>query len=170
MNRNFIFVFILLATLSIVYAIPHKLLKRETTFGPCEPVNGVTPPVLTVKILPDPVIPGSPDTFTISGTLDADIPKTAELIGFIGDSQSQSIIGKAYEKSVCENTECPKAKTPFTLTLDIPQVPELPAQYDILVGIVNPPETILACAVASVGATSFAKTPSFPLSYKSSFF
>src|ERR1044071_1959095 len=131
MNRNFIVVFILLATLSIAYAIPHELLKRETSFGQCE--GG--PPVLTVKISPDPVVPGSPNTFTISGTLEEDIPESAQLMGFFSDPNARKIIRDPTKKPVCEDSKCPKANVPFTLTLDISEVPELPTAYDIVVGI-----------------------------------
>jgi len=41
MNRNFIFVFILLAALSLVNAMPHELRKRTTTFGKCTALTHV---------------------------------------------------------------------------------------------------------------------------------
>ncbi|CAB4388258.1 unnamed protein product [Rhizophagus irregularis] len=69
MNRNFIFVFILLATLSMVNAIP--LHKRATVFGKCPPIPGLPtqPEEISVSISPDPVVPGQTDTFTVSGKL-----------------------------------------------------------------------------------------------------
>ncbi|CAG8550550.1 5206_t:CDS:2 [Ambispora gerdemannii] len=38
MNRNFTLLFILLATLSMVNAIPHQLYKRGINWGPCPPL------------------------------------------------------------------------------------------------------------------------------------
>jgi len=134
---------------------PHKLLKRETSFGQCKGV----PPVLTVKISPDPVVPGSPDTFTVSGTLENDIPESAQLMGFFSDPNTGKIIGDTTKKPVCEDSKCPKANIPFTLTLDISEVPELPTTYDIVVGIVIK-ITVLTCAAARVGQDSLS-----PLSY-----
>src|SRR6266480_7107369 len=100
MNRNFIFVFILLATISIVYAIPHKLLKRETAFGICESESRVKyPPVpLTVKKMsPDPVIPGKPDTFIVSGTLRGDMPKKTRLLVFFTDpNRNNQTVGDVF--------------------------------------------------------------------------
>src|SRR5688572_16960085 len=73
MNRNLIFVFILLAVLSMVNAIP--LQKRETTFGKCPPIPKVPtqPDQISVSISPDPVVPGQDDTITVSGTLSKEI-------------------------------------------------------------------------------------------------
>jgi hypothetical protein len=51
MKQNYIFVLILLATLSIVNAIPHQLYKRETTFAPC-PTG--SPNIIKVSVEPDP--------------------------------------------------------------------------------------------------------------------
>ena len=70
MNRNFIFVFILLAALSLVNAMPHELRKRTTTFGPC---SNLDKPVLDITISPDPIVAGASVTFTVSGTLKQDI-------------------------------------------------------------------------------------------------
>ena len=62
MNRNFIFVFVLLVTLSMVNAIP--LNKRTTSFDAC------SVPVLTVSINPDPPVARQDVKFDISGTLE----------------------------------------------------------------------------------------------------
>ncbi|RGB38142.1 hypothetical protein C1646_665639 [Rhizophagus diaphanus] len=147
MNRNFIFVFILLALLSIVNAIPisHKLLKRTTEFTECR--QSPTPPLLSVVISPDPVVSGNTETFTASGTLDKDVPHGSELIAFFGDSSTSKIIGDIHRAPMCEGG-CPKAGTQFTKTLVYSNVPELPNPYDIVVGVVKKTD-VLACAVAA---------------------
>src|SRR5438045_1354240 len=65
MNRNLIFAFILLATFSIVNAIPPQLHKRATIFEPCP--DGT--PLEVTEVVPDPIVPGAKVTFSISGTL-----------------------------------------------------------------------------------------------------
>ena len=106
MNRNFIFVFILLAALSIVNAIPHKLFKRETVFGKCDFLTN-PPPQLTVKLSPDPVAPQNPDTFTISGQLDQDMTADVQVFGYFYDPKSNKIIGDFHTTPVCKNGAFP---------------------------------------------------------------
>ncbi|CAG8583008.1 8005_t:CDS:1, partial [Scutellospora calospora] len=125
--------------------IPHKLLKRTTEFMQCR--QSPTPPLLSVVISPDPVVPGNTETFTASGTLDIDIPDGTDLIAFFGDPSSNKIIGDIYKAPICDNNGCPKAGIQFTKTLDYLDVPELPNQYDIVVGVVKKSD-VLACAVA----------------------
>src|ERR1041384_2066416 len=66
MNRNYIFVFILLAILNVN---SHPLHKRTTTFIPC--LNAAS---LNIVISPDPLVSGQDATYTISGKLDVEIP------------------------------------------------------------------------------------------------
>ncbi|CAB4376226.1 hypothetical protein RhiirA5_505618 [Rhizophagus irregularis] len=146
MNRNFIFVFILLASLSIVNAIPipHKLLKRTTEFTECR--QSPTPPLLSVVISPDPVVSGNTVTFTATGSLNQDVPDGSDLIAFFGDSSSSKIIGDIKRAPMCDGG-CPRAGAQFTKTLDYSDVPGLPNPYDIVVGVVKNTD-VLACAVA----------------------
>ncbi|CAI2193387.1 11022_t:CDS:2 [Funneliformis geosporum] len=153
MNRNFIFVFILLATLSLTNAFPRQLQKRTTSFTQCSPPEGSTtsPPLLSVILNPDPVVNGKPDNYTVSGTLDADITETTQLVVAYGDPVAKQIVGDPYTGPVCQDAGCPiKAKSPFSISADIP-TPDLPSPYMIVVGIVEPPQTILGCAIATVG-------------------
>jgi hypothetical protein len=76
MNRQILYLFFLLATASIINAIPHQLIKRATNFGPC-PVE--TSPTLSITIAPDPVVSNQPVTFTISGNAPFDVPTNAVL-------------------------------------------------------------------------------------------
>jgi hypothetical protein len=147
MNQNFIFVFILLFSLSIVNAIPipHKLLKRTTEFKQCK--HSPMPPPLSIVISPDPVVSGNTETFTVSATFDQDIPDGTDLTVFFGDSITGAIIGDIHRAPMCDNDGCPKAGIQFTKTLDYSDVPELPNPYDILVGIMINTD-VLACAIA----------------------
>src|SRR5215211_1397000 len=120
MNRNFIFVFIVLAILSIAKAIPSKLRKRVTTFGACA---GGYPLLNVVSVDPDPLAPGKIGKFTISDTLDAPIPKGFMLAaGFFDTSTADGkLIGSVIEAPICEPggaLACPyAAKTPFVVIL-----------------------------------------------------
>src|SRR3954451_5810907 len=93
MNRNFIFAFILLATLSIFNAVPSQLRKRITTFEPC-PVDN--PPVLDVtQVVPDPIISGAKVSFYISGKLPKAITIGSTIGAYFADvsTSSPTIIG-----------------------------------------------------------------------------
>src|SRR4051794_12429098 len=116
MNRNFIFVFILLATLSIVNAIPPQLRKRVTVFEPCPATNT---PLKVAKVVPDPIIPGAIVTFDVSGTLPKAITMGFALgVLFIDVStDTPKLIGQIGPLPICTPEgplECPyAAKTPF---------------------------------------------------------
>ena len=77
MKRDFIFVFVLLAILSMVNAIPHQLHKRDTTFIQC-PKSDAS--LLTVSVSPDPPVPGQTATYTISGKIAKAAPKVPHLL------------------------------------------------------------------------------------------
>ncbi|UZO18247.1 uncharacterized protein OCT59_009566 [Rhizophagus irregularis] len=91
MNRNFIFVFILLTTFSIVNAIPFN--KRKAEFYQCFQKIHPTPG-LDVIITPVPPVAKTPEHFTVSGTLKHDITadKTVLNIEFLDTSKFLSAI------------------------------------------------------------------------------
>ncbi len=160
MNRNFIFVFILLATLSLVNAIP--LQKRTTNFGKCPPIPKIPiqPDTISVSISPDPVVAGKDDTFTVSGTLSKEITENHKLIIGIANLKGQTI--QVFVEDVPPTK--PNTKFEVTKTETIPS--NLPESYAIGVGIStldNPPD-IIGCALAIVG-TSAASYPiaSYPI-------
>ncbi|POG64754.1 hypothetical protein GLOIN_2v1672449, partial [Rhizophagus irregularis DAOM 181602=DAOM 197198] len=77
MNRNFIFVFILLATFSMTNAVQYQFRKRKTEFNPCPGIKGV----IDVTVAPDPPISEQPATYTVSGTLSDDITAGRTVVG-----------------------------------------------------------------------------------------
>src|ERR1043165_3081917 len=101
MNRNFIFVLVLLATLSMVNAIPHQLYKRTTTFGPCSkaPPGTVT---VDVKLSPDPVVAGQTDTFTITAKFTEDVVTGTQVIVAFADPE---VIQPIFADDVCKYTK-----------------------------------------------------------------
>ncbi|EXX51611.1 hypothetical protein RhiirA5_419989 [Rhizophagus irregularis] len=102
MDRNFIFVFILLATLTIINAIPFY--KRAASFGPCLNVEdtfsvihlSATVPVQTPSIFPVCDATGCPiftgTEYTTSGTflLNAALPPSYQIVLTIGNLNSSS--------------------------------------------------------------------------------
>src|SRR5438045_4974320 len=70
MKQNLIFAFILLATLSMVNAIPHQLYKKSTKFEECPNVGDA---VLNVSLSPDPVVAGQPDSLNVYGKLEKEL-------------------------------------------------------------------------------------------------
>ena len=144
MNHNFIFVFVLLVTLSMVNAIP--LNKRATIFDACP----VDPPIspLTVSITPDPPVAGQDEKFVVSGTLKHDITASVTIlvIGFTADGTSPLI--DPYTQNF---TESVKAGTKFSITADkVPTPSQFPSSYLITV-IVGDPTKIdpYGCAFAT---------------------
>ena len=93
MARNFIFVFILLATLTIINAIPFH--KRATLFGGFSPCPNVED-TFSVKMDPDPLISPHITTFTItgkevSGLIIGPLASLVVTIGATGPVQTPSV-------------------------------------------------------------------------------
>ncbi|PKY51436.1 hypothetical protein RhiirA4_468477 [Rhizophagus irregularis] len=129
MNRNFIFVFILLTTLSIVNAIPFNKSEFYQCYTIVQPRPGVD-----VTITPDPPVAKTPEHFTVSGTLKHDITadKTLLNIDFYDTSKFLSAI-PVYNKNF---TESFKAGTKFSIDVDnVPTPDKLPLFYAIIVTV-----------------------------------
>uniref|UniRef100_A0A1D1XFX5 Sulfate permease 2 n=1 Tax=Anthurium amnicola TaxID=1678845 RepID=A0A1D1XFX5_9ARAE len=150
MNRNFIFVFILLTTLSIVNAIPFN--KRKADFEACYTVVYPEPGV-DVTITPDPPVAKTPEHFTISGILKHDITadKTVVDIDFFDGLKFVSIIPPYIKKF----TESVKAGVKFSIDVDnVPTPNEFPSYYAIYVSVGENPDKdgklqdIFGCSVA----------------------
>src|SRR5688572_8643403 len=95
MNRILPFTLVLLVTLLIVNAIPHKLHKRATTFGPCAKGSQ-----LDVTFSPDPLTSGTIATFTIVGTLTPPASNGSQLVISLLDQQQQHI-GEPLQADLC---------------------------------------------------------------------
>ena|SRR5438045_536579 len=128
MKRNFIFVFLLLATLSMVNTIPPQLRKRVTVFEQC---SGGFPPISVTEIDPDPLIPGAKGEFHFSGNIAKTIPTGSTLTSYFlnTDAGSADEIGKIWAE-VCTPKgilKCPlPAKTPFSGILGGTVIADLP--------------------------------------------
>ena len=154
MARNFIFVFILLATLTIINAIQFH--KRTAFFGPCPNVEDT----FSVKMDPDPLISPHLTTFTItgkevSGLIIGPLASLVVTIGATGSVQTPSVF------PVCNATDCPIfSGTEYTTTGTFLLNATLPPSYEIILAIGNVNSSspqlsfindiILACAMATV--------------------
>jgi hypothetical protein len=147
MKRIMVFVFILLATLSI------EIVNAVTIF---EKYPDPFPPdvfPLTVTIKPDPPIPGAYGIFEVSGKLSKATSNADLAIGF-SDSKGK-MISKHFLADICVvNNGCPAT----SINAEIGQVPVpsiLPKPYAILVFVsertAGSATEALACAVAWVG-------------------
>lgn len=148
-----LYVFILLATLSIVNAA--QLHKRDTKFGPC-PIEGGSGDVtlLDVKLSPDPIAPGKSLDVTISGKLPVDIPagdpdKAVE-VAFL-DSAYTPIVDP-FSVNFCDSKgiKCPVPKgTEFStvVTVQVPNASDLPEGATI-VGDVKDQTAFYGCALS----------------------
>src|SRR5436190_20768045 len=92
MNRNFIFVLIILATLSTIDSIPSQFHKRATIFERCpEP-----PPLIVSGIVPDPLVPGQLGKFEFSGKIPTIVPMGSTLSAYFYnvDGGTAKLVGK----------------------------------------------------------------------------
>nr|CAG8549398.1 7747_t:CDS:1 [Entrophospora candida]CAG8556662.1 5659_t:CDS:1 [Entrophospora candida] len=150
---NLVFAFILLATLYMVNAIPpQQLLKKtSTTFVSCPVFEGAPPPTLTVTLSPDPIVAGTADVFTVSGTLNYDITASDELVISFSDPLANTVINTT-AVALCDGSNCPiKAGIPFTQTVQVSVPAKLPSPYAAIVAVVDPVSNgMIGCAVAFV--------------------
>ncbi|RIB23696.1 hypothetical protein C2G38_2242514 [Gigaspora rosea] len=157
MIRNFIFVFILLATLTISNAISlHKRQSLFGGFGPCPNVEDT----FSVTMSPDPLVSPHLITITIAGeevdglTIDA-VSSLVITIGATVPVQTPSVF------PVCNSTDCPIfTGKPYSQTVTFLLNAPLPPSYqiDLTIGNINSSspdmsflhDEILACAMATV--------------------
>ena len=141
MKGTFNLIFILLTTISIVNAVPYRLHKRATTFAKC-PIDN--PPLLNVKLAPDPLIPGQNANFDISGTL-AQAATTGSLVGIGFFGSDQNFIEDPVFTTVCSLSGITCPVTEFSAILQISVPAALPTSYTIII-IITQGSTYLACA------------------------
>ncbi|CAG8673156.1 14539_t:CDS:1, partial [Funneliformis mosseae] len=138
---NFILVFILLATLSMVNAIPPRLQKRSIPFGPCPPPREKypSPPLISVEIANVTITPGQTNVLVVSGTLYADITESTQLIAHFADPNTKKYIGEINSSFICGGAGCPiKAGTEFNRVIsDFLAPDQLPDPYSIVVSVVD---------------------------------
>ncbi|RIA95710.1 hypothetical protein C1645_816293 [Glomus cerebriforme] len=149
MERKFIFVCILFAMLSTLNAIPHQLHKRDTFFQKCtkEPPSGK----LDVTFTPNPLVPGSPSIFEVSGILGNPIPVDSVLIIEITDNNENFLSVSNYD--MCPTLGCPyPAENPFTVTAEFQSPAVLPDQYTITVAVAGQiGKLAVGCSFENVG-------------------
>jgi hypothetical protein len=154
MNRNFIFVPILLTTLSIVNAI-NPFNKAE--FVQCHTVINPMPGLDVTTFTPNPPVANTPEHFTVSGTLEHDITagKTLLNIDIFNGNKFISMIPPFMQSF----TESVKAGTKFSIDVDnVPTPTKLPSLYIIFVSVgENPDENnklkdVFGCSVAEFKA------------------
>ena len=142
MKHPILLLFVVLATISVINAIPHGLSKRTTQFIQC--TNGNVPP-LSVTITPDPMVSGQDVTYNISGTAPIDFTEaTVEIDLYDGQNYAQSFTG-----NFCDiYKQCPvKNGTNFDFPFTI-KPENLPQTYFIDVLISNS-ESDLLCVMTS---------------------
>ncbi|CAG8625574.1 15120_t:CDS:1 [Funneliformis mosseae] len=153
-DLNFILVFILLATLSMVNAIPLRLQKRSIPFGPCPPPreNYPSPPLISVEIANETISLGQTNVLVVSGTLFADITDSTQLIAHFADPKTNKYVGEINSSFICSGKGCPiKARTEFNSFISDFLAPyRLPDPYSIVVSVVDNLSVVLGCATALV--------------------
>ncbi|CAI2198591.1 11282_t:CDS:1, partial [Funneliformis geosporum] len=94
---------------------PHQLKKRSTAFVLCPPKDGTTPPLISVELVPDPVLPGQNAVFVVSGTLEEDIISSTQLVSYYSNPDNSRSVSDNFTQYFCGGSGCPfKANTQFT--------------------------------------------------------
>ncbi|CAI2163977.1 15030_t:CDS:1 [Funneliformis geosporum] len=151
MKRNLTFVFFLLFTLSVIRAFPHQLKKRLTAFGLCPPKDGTTPPLISVELGPDPILPGQQGIFVVTGTLEEDIISSTHLVGYYSNPDNSRSVSDNFTQSFCGGSGCPiKANTQFTSYMRTIAPEILTVPYGIVVYIVDVTNKTIGCATALI--------------------
>jgi len=153
MKQNLILVVILLATLLMVNATPHRLRKRVTTFGACpaDPTaTGPPPDVLTVSISPDPPVAGQDCVFTVGATFPVDTPDQLVIAAASADPNGTGTeVDEIPPVDICTSpgVTCPTSALSMSVTVPINETAA--GTYAIAVTI-GTTDTTLGCAVATV--------------------
>ncbi|CAG8719679.1 16541_t:CDS:1 [Funneliformis mosseae] len=133
----------------MVNAIPHKLIKRTTTFKQCPPPEGSTtpPPLLQVSLSADPPVAKQKNTFTVSGKLSRDVAENTRIVISFVDLNKNTVI---FDDFVCTDVRCPiKAGDQFTKTMTVEVPGNLTSSYVLTVGVGYTSEPI-GCAFATI--------------------
>jgi hypothetical protein len=147
MKQNLIFLVALLATLSMVNAIPYyQLDKRATTFGPC--LTG-SPFPITVSLQPDPPVPGQDCIFTVTGTIDSGIRQGAKMVVQAFDS-SVNEINDPIVTDICSipGLTCPV--TSFSIIRSIPIAAGLSGTYTLAISVLDEKNAVLGCSMGTI--------------------
>jgi hypothetical protein len=146
MKQTLIFVVILLATLSMVNAIPYyHLNKRAATFGPCAQE---APFPITVSFQPDPPVSGQDCTFTVTGAINSGINAGAKLVVIYLDSGNIPINEPTIIDICSTGDTCPITSLNLVRTIPIPA--GLPATYSIFVTVTDENSNPLGCTVGKI--------------------
>lgn len=150
MKHNLILVVVLLATLSIINAIPHQLNKRATSFTTCP--SGLSQNTFNATLQPDP--PTAGQECAISATGPFVIPDGSKLLVQVFDSTAVNAVGEPLTADICTNDDtCPTDGTPFNIVDAAVTIPaDAPQQFTLAISIVDTTTgNILGCIF---GATS----------------
>ncbi|GBB85640.1 hypothetical protein RclHR1_12120004 [Rhizophagus clarus] len=146
MRQNFAYLFILLATISMINAIP--LDKRATAFVACN--NAANPSVLTVTINPDPPTAGASLTINASGTATNPITQGATINAVFIDANN-NILGQASIQDFCSQAgiSCPvQPGQTFTIPPIMITAPASLTNTALGVNVADTNSNPVACAVA----------------------
>jgi hypothetical protein len=146
MKQNYIFVFILLATLSIVNSIPHQLYKRETTFAPC-PTG--SPNIIKVSIEPDPPPTTGIMILTISGTLKTGIISVGSQLVIKGVDNAGELLDNPLVYDICNLPDITCPTNYFSIKKSI-ELTNIYPTYSNIVQILSASGQILACSIGTV--------------------
>ncbi|GBB99811.1 hypothetical protein RclHR1_03640007 [Rhizophagus clarus] len=146
MKQNYIFVIILLATLSVVNAIPHQLLKRDTIFTSC-PTG--SPNIIEVDVQPDPPPVTGKLILTISGTLKKGVISAGSKLVLKAIDDNGDLLAKPLVYDLCGvgGFDCPVNTFSMIKSLE---TKGLTPTYSIIVQIFDAYGQTLACSIGTV--------------------
>jgi hypothetical protein len=144
MKQNYIFVIVLLATLSLINALPHQLQERDVIFVPCH-IGSLNPIKVTVQPDPPPVT-GS-FVLYVSGTLKVGTISAGATLDVRAIGDDGKLLDDPLVYDICESLTCPTKY--FGLKVNLQSKNMLPT-FSIVVQILSSAGQSLGCSIGTV--------------------
>ena len=142
MKRPIFFLLVALAT-TMITAIP----LESISFSPCN--SKMSPLNVTI---PGPIVAGKPITFDISGTAPSEIPEGSTVDILFVNGTSNTLGESIGDFCKLYKSGCPvKENTAFDLQDEITAPNNLPGNYEVGVGILDPQNKTIMCAAQTFG-------------------
>ncbi|CAI2179552.1 19402_t:CDS:1 [Funneliformis geosporum] len=138
----------------MIRAFPHLLNRRSTAFVLCPPTDGTTPPLISVELVPDPILPGQNGIVFANFALEEAITSSTRLVAYYSDPDKNRSISDTFTQQLCGGSGCPvKANSPYTSIMNTLAPEILTVPYGIVVSVVSVVDgtnKTLGCATALI--------------------
>ncbi|RGB33881.1 hypothetical protein C1646_788097 [Rhizophagus diaphanus] len=144
MKQNYIFVIVLLATLSLINALPHQLQERDVTFVPCH-IGSLNP--LKVIVQPDPPPISGSFSLYISGAIKVGTISAGATLDVSAIGDDGKLLDDPIVYDICKSVTCPTKY--IGLRADLKSKNLLPT-FSIIVQVFSSAGQSLGCSIGTV--------------------